>query len=428
MMPIILMVIIFVVLLLMNMPIAFVIGISSLSVFYTIPELELMVAAQRVVTMTQSFTFLAVPFFLLAGCIMNISGITDHLINFAKVLTGHMAGGLAQVSIVLSMLMGGVSGSATADAAMEARFLGPSMIGSGYSKGFTAVVLAFGGLITATFPPSMGLIIYGSSGDVSIGKLFTAGIVPGVLLMIVFLITTGIIAKKRGYKKEREVPPTAKEVLTCLKESIWAIMFPVILIVGIRFGLFTTSEAGAFAVIYAIFIGKFVYKRLSWKELFKVLDTAVVDIGNCMAIICFSNIFSYVFSYCGVPKSLAIAVANIGGSRYMVLIAILVFLIIAGAVMESTVNTLIFTPIFVPIITTLGFDPVHFGIMMMLILVMGCMTPPVGSAMFVTCRVLECSTSEYIKECIPYIVAVLITVVLILVFPQLCMFLPNLLF
>ncbi|MGI5173968.1 TRAP transporter large permease subunit [Treponema sp. OMZ 840] len=421
-------IILFVVLLLMGMPIAFVIGISSLIFFLGNPDLSLDIAAQKMVSSTQSFTFLAVPFFLTAGNIMNASGITERLVKFAKVLTGHMVGGLAQVSVMLSALMGGISGSAVADASMEARFLGPSMINSGYSKGFVASVLSYGGLITATIPPSLGLIVYGFVGDVSVGRLFVAGIIPGLLMTVILMVPTHIISKKRNYKVENEKPPRIGDVFKALKESFWALLFPLILIVGIRFGFFTTSEAGAFAIVYAMFVGKFIYKDLTLKKLIAVIDTSVSDNGVILLIITAAGIFGFVSAYSGMPAAIAKFITSITTNKYILLLLITVFLLFMGMVMESTVNCLIFTPIFLPILKSVGVNPVHFGIVMMTLVTMGCMTPPVGTAMYSVCQILNCPTDEYMKEGLPYIITILAEILLLIFIPQISLFLPNLIF
>lgn len=421
-------ILVFIVLLLMGMPIAFVIGISSLVFFIGKPDLALDIAAQKMVSATQSFTFLAVPFFLTAGNIMNVSGITERLVKFAKTLTGHMMGGLAQVSIVLSALMGGISGSAVADASMEARFLGPSMIESGYSKGFVASILSYGGLITATIPPSLGLIVYGFIGDVSIGRLFVAGVIPGLLMTAILMIPTHIISKKRGYKVENKRPPKAKEVCKSFRESFWALLFPLILIVGIRFGFFTASEAGAFAIVYAMFVGKFIYKELTFKKLIGVIDTSITDNGVILLIITAAGIFGFVSAYSGMPSAIARLITGITTNKYALLLIISLFLLFMGMVMESTVNCLIFTPIFLPVLKSVGVDPVHFGIVMMTLVTMSCMTPPVGTAMYSVCQILDCPTNDYMKEGMPYIIAILVEVLLLILIPDICLFLPNAVF
>lgn len=417
----------FVVLLAIGMPIAFTIGIASV-LFFLNEGLPLQVIAQRMVSSTQSFPLLAVPFFVLAGNLMNETGITRRLIKFSIVLTGHMYGGLAQVSVVLSALMGGISGSATADAAMECRILGPSMQKKGFSKGFTASILAMGGLITATIPPSIGLILYGVTGEVSIGKLFLAGIIPGVLMTIFLMVAVRMISKKRNYVAEREKSATLKEVIKEAANNVWALIFPLILIVGIRFGIFTASEAGAFAVIYAFIIGKFVYKELTYTKLIEVLKDTSKDLSVIMLIIICSSIFGYAIVYDQLPQFLASFITGISTQPYVVLFLILAFLFVIGMFMEATVNVLILVPIFLPIAVSVGIDPVHFGILFMIVNTMGGMTPPVGVTMYTACSLLDCPIETYTKESVPFIIAISLLVLIIAVFPQIVMFLPNLVF
>jgi tripartite ATP-independent transporter DctM subunit len=359
---------------------------------------------------------------------MNETGITKRLIDFSKVLTGHMKGGLAQVSVVLSALMGGISGSATADAAMECRILGPEMQRKGFSKGFTAAILAMGGLITATIPPSIGLILFGVVGEVSIGKLFMAGIVPGLLMTLFLMVAVRIISGKRKYAAEREKPATLSEIVVGLFRNIWALLFPVILIVGIRFGFFTASEAGAFAVVYALIIGKFVYKELTMKKLAEVLKHSAKDISIIMLIIICSSIFGYAVVYDQLPQFLAGFITDISVQPYAVLFLILLFLFVIGMFMEATVNVLILVPIFLPIVKSMGFDPVHFGILFFIVNTMGGMTPPVGVTMYTACSLLKCPIELYTKESLPFVLAVIFLVIVLAFLPQIVLFLPNLVF
>ncbi|MDR1932748.1 MAG: TRAP transporter large permease [Spirochaetales bacterium] len=419
--------IIFVILLAGGLPLAFTIGLASLP-YFAVNDIPMAVAVQRMISATQSFPLLAVPFFVFAGNLMNETGITSRMIKFANVLTGHMRGGLAQVSLALSALMGGVSGSAVADAAMECRILGPGMMEKGYSKGFVAAILAMGGLITATIPPSLGLILYGVTGEVSIGRLFIGGLIPGVLLMAAMMITTTFIAKRRGYRKEHEKHASAKEVLLGIKENFWALIFPVLLILGIRAGLFTASEAGAFAVVYAFLVGVFIYRELTLKKLWEVLRLTAADIGVIMFIIVCSSAFGYVVVTARLPQYLSGFIIGISENRYVVLFSILGFLFIIGMFMEATANVLILVPIFLPIIRNLGFDDVHFGLLFMLINTMGGMTPPVGVTMYTACSLLECPTDIYTIEAVPYIVTVVVVVVALVFFPEIVLFFPNMLF
>lgn len=417
----------FAILLAIGMPVAFSVGISSL-VYFVMEQVPIQIVVQRMVSSTQSFSLLAVPFFVLAGNLMNETGITKRLIKFSTVLTGHMMGGLAQVSVVLSLLMGGISGSATADAAMECRILGPDMNKRGFSKGFTAAILGMGGLITATFPPSVGLILYGVTGEVSIGRLFMAGVIPSLLMTIFLMVAVHVTSKKRNYAREFEKAPTFKEVIKGLVENIWAIMFPIILIVGIRFGLFTPSEAGAFAVVYAFIVGIFVYKELTFKKMFHVLKQTGVDLAVIMFIIICSNAFGYALVTGQVPQTLASLISTVSSNRYVILAIVMVFVFVIGMFMEATANVLILTPIFLPIMTSLGFDPVHFGILFMILVTMGGMTPPIGVTMYTACGILDCPVETYTKESVPFLIAVVALLAILALFPQIVLFIPNLVY
>ena len=420
--------IVFFILLLLNMPVAFAIGIASIAFFLTEPNLPIEIATQRMVAGTQSFPLLAVPFFVIAGNLMNSSGITKRLIRFANALTGHLVGSLAHVSIVLSMIMGGISGSANADAAMQSRILGHQMIARGYSGGYSSGIIAVSSLITATIPPSIGLILYGYVGEVSIGKLFMAGIVPGILMTIVLMVISYGIAKKRGYDQHVDVKrATFKEVAVSFKDSIWALLFPVILIVGIRFGMFTASEAGSFAVVYALVIGIFVYKELNWKNFKESIEQSVIDKASILLIISASSILGFLITYNRLPQNAADFLIGLTGSATLMIILILIFLVVAGMFIESTVLVLLLTPIFLPIVEQLGVDPVHFGVLMMTIVTLGGMTPPVGVTMYTTTSIMNVPIEDYIKESVPFIVGVLLLVALLLFVPEIVMFLPNLL-
>lgn len=417
----------FVVLLAIGMPVAFTVGLSALSFFVT-ETVPLQIVVQKMVSSTQSFSLLAVPFFVLAGNLMNETGITSRLIKFCNLVTGHMRGGLAQVSVLLSCLMGGISGSATADAAMESRILGPDMEKRGYSRGFTAAILAMGGLITSTIPPSLGLILYGVTGEVSIGRLFLAGIVPGVLMTLILMFAVDRISKKRNYALEHEKFPKFSEVLKGLLDNFWALMFPIILIVGIRFGIFTPSEAGAFAVVYALFVGMLIYRELTFTKLIECLKTTAVDLAVIMFIIICSNAFGYAIVTGQLPQTLARVITSVSNNGYVILLIVMLFVFIVGMFMEATANVLLLTPIFLPIITSYGFDPVHFGVMYMILITMGGMTPPIGVTMYTTCSILDCPVETYTKEAVPFIVAIIVLLVALAVFPDLTLFLPNLVY
>jgi tripartite ATP-independent transporter DctM subunit len=410
------------------MPVAFAIGISGTLFFLVTPDLPFAIVVQKVVASTQSFTLLAIPLFVFAGNLMNKTGITKRLVTLSNVLTGHMYGNLAQVSCVLSTLMGGISGSANADAAMESRILGPPMTKRGYKKGYSAAVNGITSLITATIPPSMGFIIYGSVGEVSIGRLFAAGIIPGLLMMVALMITVRFTARNKGYLPERAQPASLREVGKATLDSIWALLFPVILLVGIRFGVFTPSEGGAFAVAYAIFVGVFVYRELTWASFKEAVMESVGDIGVIMFLVALSGILGYGVVYDSIPQKLASILLSISQNPYILLFIIILLLLFLGMFMETTVIALLLTPILVPVVTKLGVDPVQFGVIMMTIVTMGIMTPPVGIALYTTSTIMGCTPEETASESIPFIIAVVAVVVICIFWKDMVLFVPNLIF
>lgn len=417
----------FFVLMFLGMPVAFAIGLSGFSFFVFNGTIPLSIGVQQIATASQSFPLLAVPFFVLAGHMLNKTGITSRLINCSNVLVSWMSGGLAQVCILLSTLMGGVSGSAVADAAMEARILGPNMIKSGYSKGFTCASIAVGSLITATIPPSLGLILYGFVGNVSIGRLFLAGVIPGLMMMSALMAVVYFVAKKRGYREARATRPTGAEIWRAVVDAKWALLFPLALLVGIRGGIFTPSEIGAFAVVYAIVVGVFLHKELTFETALEALGEGVLDLGVIMLIILMSGMVGYALIFEQAPQVVAEWMLGLTSNPLIVVGMVLFFLLVAGFFVESTVLVLLLTPIFVPIVTRLGVDPVHFGILMMTIVTLGSMTPPVGVAMYTVCSILDTPIEDYVVESIPFVAAICAVVLILALSPGLVLWLPNLL-
>ena len=420
----------FVIFLVIGMPIAFVIGSAGLAFFASTDGLPLSIVVNRIVAQSQSFAFLAVPFFIFAGNLMNVSGITDRLLSLARLLTRRMYGGTAQISVVMSTMMGGVSGSATADAAMETRILGPEMIRLGYPKGYICSVNCTTALITATIPPSLGLIIFGFIGEVSIGRLFAAGIIPGILMMCFLMATTTLTSRYHRYDPPRkDAPPiTFREIFTNLKDSIWALLFPILLIVGIRLGVFTPSESGAFAVVYAIIIGKFVYKELTWAKFVQALKTSFKDNGAIMLIIALSGPFSYAITYVELPVTLSQFIFGITENPQALTLIMLAFLFVSGMFVDSNVNFLLLTPIFLPMVTQVGMDPVHFGVLMATIVTLGVMTPPIGSALYTVCGIIDCPPEEYTMASLPFMFAILVEIMILVFTPGLVLWIPNMIF
>jgi tripartite ATP-independent transporter DctM subunit len=411
------------------MPVAFAIGISGFLFFPQNLNLPITIPIQLSISQTQNFALLAVPMFILAGNLMNGAGITRRLLDLSNVLVGHMRGSLAQVNVLLSTLMGGVSGSCIADCAMETRMLGPEMMRRGYSKGYTVAVNVWSSLITPVIPPGIGFILYGTVGQVSIGRLFAGGIMPGVLLTLLYMVAVSVDARVKGFEPARKKFPTLKEIAATSLSSFWALIFPFVLLFGLRAGIFTPSEIGSFAVVYAFFVGLLAHKDLTWKEFKEVTKSSTSDVGAVMYLIALSAIFTYGLVWDRIPEVIANLLLGISGdSPYVLLSIIVVFLIFAGMFVDGSVLILMLTPIFLPIATRVGFDPVHFGLIFVLTITMGNMTPPVGSAMYAGCSILDCSLQDYVKESLSFFIASVVCIAACMIFPDLTLFIPSLLF
>lgn len=409
-----------------GMPVAFALALAAFPVFIMTGTMPPTVAIQKMVTATQSFPLLAVPLFILAGNLMTATGITERLVRFARLLTGWMAGGLGQVSIMLSLLMGGISGSAVADAGMEARMLGPSMISQGgYSKAATAAVLAFGSIITATIPPSIGLILFGFINEVSIGQLFIAGVIPGLVLTGVLMITAWFVARREGYAADLPELPKFSELWASFLDSIWALAFPVILIVGFRWGLFTATEAGAFLVGYALIIGFFVYRELNWEKLYQATKESVSDLGMVMLLIMMAAMLGYALTIERGPQQITEFVTTLTTDPALILLLVVLLLVISGMFLEGAANILLITPIVMPVLLHAGYDPVHMGILIVTLINFGGLTPPVGVIMFTVCGILNVKSGEFTKAAWPYYIAMFIFFAILAFFPSVSLFLPG---
>ncbi|MFA6680564.1 MAG: TRAP transporter large permease [Sphaerochaeta sp.] len=412
-----------------SIPIAFALFGSSLFYFAVIDTsspVDLLL--QKFVTSTQSFPLLAIPFFIMAGSIMNYAGISQKLMQFADVLTGHMAGGLAQVNVLLSMLMGGVSGSANADAAMQSKMLVPEMEKRGYDKAFSTAITAASSAVTPVIPPGINLIIYALIASASVGRMFAAGYIPGFIMTICLMVTVAIISKKRGYQPSREKRAGPKEILKQGFDSLWALLFPFGIIMGLRVGIFTPSEAGAVAVFYCIIVGKFIYKELGKEHIIPVLKETILGTSSVVLIIVSASVFGYYLNWEQIPQHLTSLLLNLTQSKYVMLMIINVLFLVMGMFLEGGAALIILAPLLVPVVTQLGVDPIHFGLICIVNIMIGGITPPFGSMMFTCCSITGCKLQDFVREAIPFIIALLVALILITYIPIITLILPNLLY
>jgi tripartite ATP-independent transporter DctM subunit len=306
--------------------------------------------------------------------------------------------------------------------------LGPEMLKRGFAKGYSAGVLSFGSLMTPIIPPGIGFILYGTVGQVSIGRLFAAGFVPAFLLWAALAFTISWTARRRGYAPERKLRPSVHEALAAAWGGIWAILFPVMLLVGLRFGIFTPSEIGAFAVVYAILVGVAAYRKLRPASAREALEGSLVDVGAVMFLIAMSGIFGYGIVFERAPELVSAWLLGITDSPHLVLALIVVLILAAGCIVDGSVLIIMLTPIFLPLVTTLGVDPVHFGLIFVVAATIGNFTPPVGAAMFAVCSILKCPVGDYTRESLPFLVAVAAVTLLLIFVPEIVLFVPDLIF
>ncbi len=412
-----------------SIPIAYALFGSSLFYFAVIDTSSPVdLILQKFVTSTQSFPLLAIPFFVMAGSIMNYAGISKKLMQFADVLTGHMAGGMAQVNVLLSMLMGGVSGSANADAAMQSKMLVPEMEKRGYDRAFSTAITAASSAVTPVIPPGINLIIYALIANASVGRMFMAGYLPGLLMTVSLMVTVTLISKRRGYKPARETKASGKEILHQLIDSIWALLFPFGIILGLRVGMFTPSEAGAVAVFYCIIVGKFVYKELKKEHIIPVLKETVLGTSGVVLIIVSASVFGYYLNWERIPQAMASGLLTLTQNKYLMLMIINLLFLVMGMFLEGGAALIILAPLLVPVVTQLGVDVIHFGLICIVNIMIGGLTPPFGSMMFTCCSITKCSLQDFVKEVIPFIVALLISLLLVTYVPIITLILPNLLY
>ena len=406
-------------------PIAWSIVISSfLSLFVSLPSIiTATTIAQRMATALDSFALLAIPFFILAGQLMSNGGIAYRLIRFAKTLVGSLPGGLALINIISAMLMGAIAGSAMASASAMGSILGPEMKKEGYDKEYGAAVNITSSTIGLIIPPSNVLIVYSlASGGVSIAALFLAGYIPGILTGLFLMVVAFFWAKKKGYPTSNK--SNIKDVVSSFIDALPSLLLLLIVIGGIVMGLFTATEASAIAVLYALVLG-IIYNEIKINELSSIILSSTKTSSIVLLLVTCSICMSWVMSFENIPQALSLFILNISGNKLIVLMMINLILLFVGIFMDITPAVLIFTPIFLPIIKSIGIDPIQFGIMMVLNLCIGLCTPPVGSVLFVGIGVVKTSIEKVIKPLLPLFIAMILSLMLITFFPQITLWLPR---
>lgn len=412
------------VLLFLKVPVFVSIIAGSVAYFFLNPDVNAMILAQRVSSAIQSTSLLAVPFFVCAGVFMNYSGVTRRIMALCDVLTGRMWGGLAQVNVLLSTMMGGLSGSSLADAAMEARMLVPEMEKKGMSKEFSSVVTAASAMITPLIPPGIAMILFGSLANLSVGKLFVSGIGVGLLLCIGEMITVSIISRKRGYAPTRKERLHWKQVAPVLKQAI----LPVVIIGGIRIGAFTATEAGTVAVVYSIFLG-LLYKEIDWNTIVKGLKETVISTAGIMMIIGAASALSWVLTKERIPQSITELMLQVTDNKYVFLLLCNLFLLFVGMFIEGNAAMIVLVPLLYPIATgTYGIDGIQFAMMFIFNMAIGSLSPPMGTLMFVVCNETKCKLSTFIKESIPFYIVLLVELFLFATVPVLTTGLVDLIY
>ena len=413
---------------LIKVPVAYAILISSMTYFLLNDEaMSNQFLTQRLTSTMESFVYLAIPFFTCAGVIFNYSGITTRLMRLAVVLVGHLKGGMGHVNIVLSAMMGGLSGSANADAAMQAKVLVPEMVKLGYGKSFSTVVTAASSVITPVIPPGIILILYATVANVSIEKMFYAGYIPGLIIMTGLMILTRQISVKRGYKPVTEKKATGKEILIALKDSIWALFMPLGIIMGLRFGIFTPTEAGAVSIVYALIVGKFIYKELKMSDLKHILLESATISAGIMLILAAAQVFGSYLTWEKIPMIISDALTSNISEPWMFLLIVNILLIIIGCFFDGGAAMVLLAPLLVPTAMAMDIDLIYFGIIMAINLTIAGFTPPFGSMMFVTTSITNTKIEDYIRESLPYIAVLVLVLIILSYLPQITMLIPNLL-
>ena len=417
--------IIFFLLLFFGIPISLSLVFSSMLAGALFGDVSLISLAQKYFRSAESFTLMAVPFFILAGNIMARGGVSRRLTDMASAAVGRTKGGLAMVSTIACTFFGALSGSAPATTAAIGAIMIGSMNERGYSREFSAAVCASSGTIGLLIPPSISMVLFATTAGVSTGKMFLGGIIPGLMMCGSLMIVEYVISKKYGYQGGERA--SIKVFIKALKDGIWALLMPVIILGGIYTGAFTATEAAAVAIVYGIIVGMFIYRELNLRELIKILKDTAASSAVLMFLVAGADIFSYILTVERIPQVFASAVLALSDNLLVVEILMMIVLLIAGCFLENAVAILLMTPIFVPTLQQLGADNdaiIAFGVMMTLALAIGQITPPVGSCLFVGCDIGKVSIERLSKACVPFMITLVIVLFILVLFPQLIIFIP----
>lgn len=409
---------------LIGIPICFSLGLVSLG-GVAFSGFSSLVVIQRMFTGADSIALIAIPLFMLAGELMFQGGMSKRLVDFADTILGHFPSGLAMVSILSCMFFAAITGSAIAATAAIGGIMIPLMKEKGYENTFSAPLLACGGSIGPIIPPSIPLLIYGVMANVSVGKLFIGGFIPGILMGVALMILSFFIGKKRNYKG-REHKATGSEILKAGKDALLAMLMPIIIIGGIMSGKFTATESGAVAVFYALVIGLFVYRELKVKSLFQVLVNCAKSTGQVLIVVAFASLFTWIITVNQVPQAISAYLASAIHSKVLLLLVINIILLIAGTFIDTTSALVIFAPLFIPLVQAYDVDLIHFGLIMAVNLSIGMCTPPLGVCLFVSGSIAGISLKEQMRDLMPMIVALIIVLAIITYIPETVLFLPRL--
>lgn len=415
----------FLVMIFLRFPIAYAVALSSILCLLS-QGLPLTTVCQQMVKGISSFSLMAVPFFITMGVLMGTGGISEKLIALANACVGWMTGGMAMVNIVASYFFGGISGSASADTASLGSILIPMMVDQGYDDDFSTAVTITSSCEGLLVPPSHNMVIYAmSAGGISVGSLFLAGYIPGALLAISLMIGSYIISKKRNYPKGDKF--SLRDLLKQFLVSFWALAAIIIVVVGVVGGWFTATESAAIAVIYSLIVSVFIYKGLDWKGVWKALEQCIDTLSIVLILISTSSIFGYCLTTLHVPDLAAKAIVGISSNPYVIAILLNLILLVLGCIMDMAPIILIATPILLPIATSIGIDPIQFGIMMILNCGIGLLTPPVGAVLFIGSAVGKVKMERVVKATLPFYACMLIVLLLITFIPEISLFLPRVL-